>query len=568
MITYKQDSLLGHDILFRLWGSVLPYAWFRATFSASVCFFLLYYNAFESVAGGGLMYHPNPFTFYFQIAALVLAFHTNQAYNRFWEARTQLQSMAAYWGDAAAHVLAFDRCKGAPQELLCPGFIEEAEDPPRRTEDYSAFIRRVAWQAKMVHLFSLLHAVSLSYLLNSKKDNVEIEVLGGVSRAEHHELAVTNDHSFLVAYWITEEVTNEHVMGAGGLAVPPPILSRTYQLFNNGNVAFNQACKIEDTPFPFPYIQLLHVMNLCVLVMTPIVMACWISNIPLACIFTWLAVGAFHSLFAAAGLMESPFGTRPNDLPLIQLNSEFIKRLIAIVTPNVAKYLEEAGQMHAAQSLSRTNSALPEVTVDLVRSESTDNRKCSKILVAGKTVHFAPHLGVSSSQRPSCCLTELPLPFKVTPSPALSDSGANTPRMVLSNDVALVAHSPSSPISPVSVTTSSRSQRFSPENDNLKRAQTLSPVATSLYTPEAAQEPIRAESAGLSTKRWRLVPSGTVDLSGNAASSSSVGGGTSTYPHLLQQVSMDSTAKRRLAAEPKPKTQKHEATPFPRPRQG
>eukprot|EP01071_Lankesteria_metandrocarpae_P010669 Lankesteria_metandrocarpae@DN5363_c0_g1_i8.p1 len=552
MITYKQDSLLGHDILFRLWGSVLPYAWFRATFSASVCFFLLYYNAFESVAGGGLMYHPNPFTFYFQIAALVLAFHTNQAYNRFWEARTQLQSMAAYWGDAAAHVLAFDRCKGAPQELLCPGFIEEAEDPPRRTEDYSAFIRRVAWQAKMVHLFSLLHAVSLSYLLNSKKDNVEIEVLGGVSRAEHHELAVTNDHSYLVSYWITESLTSEHVIAGKGLVVPAALLSRTYQLANNGMIAYNQ---------------LLHVMNWTVILITPVVMACWISGLALACIFTWIAVGAFHSLFAAAGLMESPFGTRPNDLPLIQLNSEFIKRLIAIVTPNVAKYLEEAGQMHVSESISRSPSTDPH-RVWKADGLWEDKSRHSVIQVSGKTVHLTPHLGVSSSQLPS---SSVPQDFECmfSPNVSASDVSAHVP-----------FDTPPHPLPPTrsnfsvsSVSSGSARQIKTPKLSTWTMPQVKGLWPVSLTTNDSrlgfpseesdgssqsaaggggrAIESVRNYGSASSTQRKRAAC---------VSSTSSAASRLDAYPHVLQQVNMDATCKRRLAATSELATASHQKT--------
>ena len=42
----------------------------------------------------------------------------------------------------------------------------------------------------------------------------------------------------------------------GGVAVPPPILSRVYQELSNAMLGFNSAMKVATTPFPFPYAQL------------------------------------------------------------------------------------------------------------------------------------------------------------------------------------------------------------------------------------------------------------------------------------------------------------------------
>ena len=42
---------------------------------------------------------------------------------------------------------------------------------------------------------------------------------------------------------------------AGGLAVDPPAVSRIHQTLSDGNLGFFQACKLEDTPLPFPYAQ-------------------------------------------------------------------------------------------------------------------------------------------------------------------------------------------------------------------------------------------------------------------------------------------------------------------------
>eukprot|EP01068_Selenidium_serpulae_P016165 Selendium_serpulae@DN6273_c0_g1_i4.p1 len=101
-------------------------------------------------------------------------------------------------------------------------------------------------------------------------------------------------------------------------------------------LAFNQACKIEDTPFPFPYVQLLSFIDVCVLFVTPVVTVCWVRDVVLAVFLTILAVSGFHAIFVAAGMMDTPFGTRYNDLPLYDLHQDFINRLKNIIDTNVA----------------------------------------------------------------------------------------------------------------------------------------------------------------------------------------------------------------------------------------
>ena len=47
---------------------------------------------------------------------------------------------------------------------------------------------------------------------------------------------------------------------AGGLAVDPPAVSRIHQTLSDGNLGFYQACKLEDTPLPFPYAQVVSLV--------------------------------------------------------------------------------------------------------------------------------------------------------------------------------------------------------------------------------------------------------------------------------------------------------------------
>ena len=58
-------------------------------------------------------------------------------------------------------------------------------------------------------------------------------------------------------YHILNEIVDQWVVWSlkGGVAVPPPIQSRTYQIISEAQLAFNAAQKIQSTPFPYPLMQ-------------------------------------------------------------------------------------------------------------------------------------------------------------------------------------------------------------------------------------------------------------------------------------------------------------------------
>eukprot|EP00922_Rhytidocystis_sp_ex-Travisia-forbesii_P009312 GHVS01013574.1.p1 GENE.GHVS01013574.1~~GHVS01013574.1.p1 ORF type:complete len:741 (-),score=130.07 GHVS01013574.1:3509-5731(-) len=323
MIHYDQDSWFGLRILCHLHGSVVPQSLPRALLSGSLCFACMHWQLVDTTqrGGGNLMWHPACFVFFLQIAAYTLAFHTNQAYNRYWEARTQVQQMASYWGDAVSQYMAFDEvCRLVPKQPL------PSIDGP-------------TWRARIIHLVSLLHAVCVQYLLHEGASGTQLEVLGGITQQEANLMSRTADRAFLVMHWISQHVSVRHM--TGGLSIPAPILSRSWQVLSLGMLAYNQACKIEDTPFPFPYVQLLHLMDWLLLIVTPFVVASWMNGIVFAVILCMMVVGAFHAMFAAACKMETPFGKRSNDLPLLELHKDFVARLKSIVDISVAECLND-----------------------------------------------------------------------------------------------------------------------------------------------------------------------------------------------------------------------------------
>ena len=59
----------------------------------------------------------------------------------------------------------------------------------------------------------------------------------------------------------------------GGFVAEPPVFSRVHHAMSDGMLGFMQARKVEDTPFPFPYAQLLATMLYAFSLLFPLVVA-------------------------------------------------------------------------------------------------------------------------------------------------------------------------------------------------------------------------------------------------------------------------------------------------------
>merc|ERR1712118_480185 len=97
---------------------------------------------------------------------------------------------------------------------------------------------------------------------------------------------------------------------AGGLAIPPPLLSRTYQVLSDGTAAMAQARKISYVAFPFPLRQLLTILLLVFLVLAPMCIAAFMSSLPLVGILSLFVCLCYTALNEAAAELEHPFGLR------------------------------------------------------------------------------------------------------------------------------------------------------------------------------------------------------------------------------------------------------------------
>jgi len=156
-----------------------------------------------------------------------------------------------------------------------------------------------------------------------------------------------HDRVFLVFQWVQDLMVTR--ICDGGLDVPPPIATRMFQELSNGMLGFNAAYKIRDTPFPFPYVQLITLSLLILCLTAGFVVSFFIDSLIFASGFAFMAVGCYFAINEVAVELEDPFGGDINDLPMITYQHEFNSRLMMIAalnnptyaTPNLDPEIEE-----------------------------------------------------------------------------------------------------------------------------------------------------------------------------------------------------------------------------------
>lgn len=161
----------------------------------------------------------------------------------------------------------------------------------------------------------------------------DLVVLGKLSNEERIELdsgydpndmsCTAPDRVSLLVGWISEDI-NELVPIAD---TPPPIMSRCYQELSNGMLGFNQATKMADIPFPFPFSQLLELLLVCFTVLIPVYAAQFTGGVFSSPFLAAVVTVAFWSLSEISRELETPFADGPNQLPVIDMHERFVEVL-------------------------------------------------------------------------------------------------------------------------------------------------------------------------------------------------------------------------------------------------
>jgi len=136
----------------------------------------------------------------------------------------------------------------------------------------------------------------------------------------------------LIGQWLLELVMDG--IDEGVVQAPPPIVSRAFQEFSNGMVAFHDGMKLGTTPFPFPYSQITATMLLTHLFVTPFVMCTWVLWPTWVFIVTCLVTMVFWSLFFTALDIENPFqpGDTRSQYEATRVQKEFNSCLLLLLS--------------------------------------------------------------------------------------------------------------------------------------------------------------------------------------------------------------------------------------------
>jgi len=341
-------------LMFRVSGSAIPSAMIPGTISAIVTLLIEAFVPHEYM--DRLLQHPYPFQPFAYVAAFVLVFRTNVAYNRFWECTTSVTMMASKMGDACVEAITFDELINTNKRLYGADGAKWLETRRR-------------YQALMVRRFSLLHALALQYLRRddcltnlipssgrnpsvslglgafggmdqpvSRADPKwqQLEVLGGVTPSELANLRNSPDRvSFVFAQIL--HLSNQR-RADGGLGADAPVLSRYYQLLSDGMLGFRQARKVEDIPFPWPYTQAVSAMLFLFAFIFPLVLShfancgadrtCDHPTYWIGPFLSFITVTGYVTLHQVARALEDPFVHPPNDLPATALQAAFNCRML------------------------------------------------------------------------------------------------------------------------------------------------------------------------------------------------------------------------------------------------
>mmetsp|Transcript_45033 Transcript_45033/g.130282 ORF Transcript_45033/g.130282 Transcript_45033/m.130282 type:complete len:582 (-) Transcript_45033:149-1894(-) len=324
MITYKRGSC-GFVKLVQLEGSVFPFSFCVAMPCAIITAILRLSIERGWVQGLGdaedsksLLKDNTCWGGFVFLVGFLVVFRTSQAYARFWDGCTSTHQMRAEWFDACSALVAFCKHSKAGEE------------------------RVMEFQHTLIRLFSVLHAVALADIEDtSSDDGCEVAAFkypmvdpAGLSAESLMAVKDSDAKVELVFMWIQQLIV-EHIE-TGVLHIPPPILSRAFQEIANGMVAFHEAIKISTIPFPFPYAQTCECLLIMHWVVTPLVVAQWVSTPWWGALFSFITVFIYWSLNAIATEIENPFGSDANDIDAEGMQAELNRHLLLLLEPQVA----------------------------------------------------------------------------------------------------------------------------------------------------------------------------------------------------------------------------------------
>lgn len=382
MIVYSHEDPLCHRLL-ACGGSVVPaaarWAVLSGTTACVVSLAFTYAGVQEMVVDqlGGLGMIWAGFT---AVLGMMVAFRNNQAYARFWEGASLVSQMRGEWLNATSSLLAF-----------CSVDDDVSQDVQN-------------FQQLLVRLISLLHCSALQNICEIDEDNLEILDVGGIEEASLLHLEDAHDRCEVIVHWLQRLIIKAQRENV--LVADPPILSRCFQEISRGFVNLHNVRKIRDIPQPFPYTQVLLWAVLLHTCITPLFAGILIPLPYIAGLLCFLVTCMLWSIIYIADQIDQPFGEDPNDLPSVEMQSDFNDSLLGLMHPAVLCVPHFAPAPHGISLMSfseRHSASGSQDPSSLVSPDEEDSE--SKLGHPNSSRHsahsFASAMHASSQGRPS-----------------------------------------------------------------------------------------------------------------------------------------------------------------------
>jgi len=155
-----------------------------------------------------------------------------------------------------------------------------------------------------------------------ERHDVIFDILGDVQPDEAELLEGSTDKVVLVSGWITIALTE--FSNRGWFAQDPALTSRVYQDILHGMTAYKKALMIAVVPFPFCFVQMLHVLLYVFICSCPLMVIVFTSSASTAAVMTFCTIVGYWGINGIAAELENPYGEELNDLPLEEMNADFV----------------------------------------------------------------------------------------------------------------------------------------------------------------------------------------------------------------------------------------------------
>jgi len=242
------------------------------------------------------------FTF---ILGFLVVFRSQQAYNRWWEGSTLLQQLRGEWFNAFSNLMA-----------VCN------QDPSKRSDV-------VVFQHRLVRMVSLMYCAALEQVSTVKDQEYDLLDIADFDVVSLQYMNNAHDRCEVCVQWIQRLIGDAN--DSQVIKVAPPILSRVYNQLGNGIVNLNNARKITEFPIPYPLAQMITFMLMAHWSITAFVCAVSVERIFWCGIISFCVVFSFWSINYISVELEQPFGNDPNDVPLVEMQTDLNNSLISLM---------------------------------------------------------------------------------------------------------------------------------------------------------------------------------------------------------------------------------------------